>query len=412
MFRALRHSGFRKLWVAYSFVQLGHWMIIIGFQWALPHDSDDDALLLGALFFCTLMPYLLFSLPAGALADHRDRRRILIASQGITLCLAVATTTFAALDTLPVALVLIFGFVAGTAVTLVSPANQSLIASLVPRQDLANAIPLQSAGLNLVRTAAPLVGGPLLLLLGTTGLFAAYGIICIVVLVILFRLRVPPRVQQPVAEPLLLRIRAGIAHARERRPVIAGLGVVATAAVFCLAFQPQLPLIGARVSSDGDAAFLVLLVCGGFGALIGVLHVARRPVPRLAAITVELGGLGAVVVAMGAIRSYPVMCVLALLAGALSFSVMTSVNSLIQHSIDDRQRGRVMSLYFLCWGGLIPVGSLGLGGLTQAVGTTTAFAAFGGIAVTAAAVIGWRHRATPAPSAHRAEPIVDVVPSG
>jgi MFS family permease len=393
MFRALRHPAFRLLCASYLFINLGHWFATIGFQWLMPRDGDDDAMLLGLLYFCTFAPFLLFSLPAGALADSRDRRRILLASQTVALLLAVASTICAATGNLPVPLVLVFGVVSGCVVTLASPASQALTANTVPPDDLAGAISLQAVSLNLARIAGPMLAGPMLLAAGATGAFAFYSGTCLLVLALVSRVRVVPRPRTPNTEGVLARVTSGFRHARDRQPTMAALATVAVTSVFGCAFQSQLPLIGARISPDGDTAFLALLVCGGVGSLIGVMFVARqRPQARLTSAAVQLAVLGVTVILMGSVRSFPVMCVVAMAAGGLTFAVMTSVNVLIQDVIDDAWRGRVMSLYFICWGGLLPFGGLGIGLLIGAAGSPTAFAAFGAVAVVAAGVIGWRHR--------------------
>lgn len=398
MFAAFQHRSFRLLWISALAIQLGHWFATLTFQWVLPHSTDADGVLLGVLYFCTFTPFLLFSLPAGTLADSRDRRAILLISQTFAVILASTCLVLSIIGALPPAVVLLLGFCSGCIVVLVSPANQALTANVVPPEDLAGAISLQSVALNLARISGPMLAGPLLLLTGATGAFAVYTAISVVALILLSRIR-SVRPQRPSrAEGVIAQVHAGIEHAKARRPTVAVLGAVALASVFGSGFQAQLPVIGARISSDGDTAFLVLVLVSGIGALIGVLLVARmRHLPTLNEICIGLLGLGAVVAAMGSVRSYPVMVTMLIAAGILIFWVMTCANILIQDLVDDSRRGRVMSLYFLCWGGLLPFGGIGLGALMTTIGSPLAFAFFGAVAVLGGLIILARHRKPSAP---------------
>lgn len=382
MFTTFRYRPFRLLWTASLLMQVGHWFITITFQWVLPHSTDSDGMLLGLLYFCTFTPFLLFSLPSGALADNRDRRSILILSQTIAVALATVCLALSITDLMPPAVVLLLGFISGCIIILVSPANQALTANVVPPRQLANAISLQSVALNLARISGPMLAGPMLWFTGATGAFAVYAAAGVLALVMLSRIRVTRPLIPTTTEGIISRVRAGISHARSRRPTLTVLVAVAFASVFGSGFQAQLPVLGARISSDGDTAFLVLVGATGIGSLIGVILVTRRKrLPSLAAISAGLMGLGAIVVAMGSITSYGLMVAMLVATGILTFWVMTSANILIQAIIDDRQRGRVMSLYFLCWGGLLPFGGLGLGALMSLIGSPAAFAAVGAIAV-------------------------------
>lgn len=382
MFTTFRFQPFRLLWTASLLMQVGHWFITITFQWVLPHSTDDDGVLLGLLYFCTFTPFLLFSLPAGALADNRDRRSILLISQSIAVALSAVCLTLSIVDLMPPAVVFLLGFVSGCIIILISPANQALTANVVPPRDLANAISLQSVALNIARISGPMLAGPMLWLTGATGAFAVYAAAGILALVMLHRIRITHTPSPAPSEGIISRVRAGISHARSRRPTLVVLVAVAFASVFGSGFQAQLPVLGARVSSDGDTAFLVLVAATGMGSLIGVMLVARlKRLPDLVAISAGLVGLGAIVIAMGSVTSYGLMVALLIAAGILTFWVMTSANILIQAIVDDAQRGRVMSLYFLCWGGLLPFGGIGLGTLMSLIGSPLAFAAVGTVAV-------------------------------
>lgn len=396
MFGALGHRSFRFLWMSALIIQLGYWFTTIAFQWEVGHRTDNDPRWLGVLYFCTFMPYLLFSLPAGVLADSRDRRRLLLATQLVAFTLATVCTVLAALDAMPTPVVLVLAFLGGCVVATISPTNQALTANTVPAADLAAAIPLQSVALNLARICGPALAGPVLLFAGSTGAFAVYCVLCLAVLLLARQIRVPERELPVGTETVRRRVLAGIAHARSRPPALAALAIVAITSIFGCAFQSQLPLLGARVAADGDSAFLALVVVGGVGSLLGVVLVAgRRSRVTLVGCAWQLVALGLCVAGLGLIRSFVPMALLMVTVGALTFSIMTSINTLLQQLVDDVQRGRLMSLYFVCWGGLLPFGGLGIGSVIHALQEPAAFALFGGIAAVAGAVIATR--STPPP---------------
>lgn len=390
---AFAQRPFRLLWSASLLMQIGYWFLTITFQWALPHHSDDDAALLGLLYFCTFLPYLLFALPSGAAADKYDRRRLLIVTQAGATALGIACLTLSAAELLTPAVVLAAGFASGCVIVFVSPASQAFIANTVPADHLSAAISLQSVSLNVARITGPSIAG-ILLVSGTSAAFATYAAVSVLALTLLGLIRMPPRpVITTAAESLLLRVRAGMVHARERRPSVAVLSTVALASIFGSAYQSQLAILGSHVSSDGDTAFIVIVVTGGVGALIAVLLIARRN--RKPTLGTTVGGLlllGATEALMGIPDSYAPMLILITIAGGATFWTMTCSNIVLQHLVDDEQRGRVMSLYFLCWGGLLPFGGIGIGAGISAFGSPLGFGAFGLAALIGGIVVAILHR--------------------
>ncbi|WP_405097392.1 MFS transporter [Micromonospora sp. NBC_01412] len=385
MFRTLRHRPFRLLWTSALLIQLAHWLAVVAFQWEVANRTNNNALLLGILYFFTTAPFLLFSLPAGVLADTRDRRRLLLA----VLCCAVVLDSLcillAGLDAMPTIMVTALGFLAGCVVTVVSPTNQALIAGTVATADLASAIPLQAAGLNLARILGPAVAGPLLMLAGSTLAFTVCCLAAIAAVLLAWRLPAPPRPAfPPVRARMHRQVLAGIAHVRQRPPAAMALAITAITSIFGSSYQAQLPVVGARISDDGNTAFLVLATLGGIGSLFGIFSVARRRGRMsLPAAAKQLTALGIVVALVGMTTSAPLVALLIIAAGGLTLSIMTSISSLLQQVIDDTQRGRVMSLYILCWGGLLPFGGLAMGVLSQATDPGWSFAIFGGVTAVA-----------------------------
>lgn len=396
MFRALRHRPFRLLWIAVILGQLGYWVSSVAFQWEVASRTGHDALALGFLYFCSFTPYLILSLPAGMLADSLDRGRLLVAAQVAAAAIAVTATLLSALALMPIWAVMALSFLAGCVITVVSPTSHALIATVVPPEDLPNAVPLQSAGLNMARIAAPALVGPLLLVSGPTSALGGYVALSLAAWAVAERLRarMPPAPARAARRETIRRqLAAGLTHVRERPPALAALGVVAATSVFGSAYQAQLPLLAARVADGGEAAFSTLATLTGVGAMVGGLLVAWRGArrgthPRLRAPAAQLVLLGSIVAMLGVVPWFPLLAALMVLGGGLILSIMSSINTILQHLIDDAQRGRVLSLYFVCWGGLLPFGGLGLGGMVELLGAEWAFGGYGAVAVLCGLAVG------------------------
>jgi hypothetical protein len=239
----------------------------------------------------------------------------------------------------------------------------------------------------------PAIAGVLLAAFGAWSAFTGYLLTSVAAGVALLAVRVPAiEIEQDHAR-LLHRIRAGIRHARERRPALPALLLVAAVAFLGSSYVPLLAVYAFEVLDGGDAAFTLFFVISGVGALVGALSNGLRRQP--------LSVRGAMVLALvlgGALLVFAVSRDVALSAGALAvvaaanFAVMTALNVVIQSVVDESQRGRVMSLYIVAWGGLVPLGSLSVGAVAAVIGPTAALLGYGAalLAVTLGGLLWYR----------------------
>ncbi|MDT0527926.1 MFS transporter [Micromonospora sp. DSM 115977] len=375
MFSALRFRDFRFVLLTLVLSQAGYWGCNIAFQSVLT-EVDGTPATMGALFFCLLVPFTLFSIPAGVLADAFDRRRLQIGVLLATSALAgvCAATVAARVVDLPVLLVL--AFLAGTGISFLSPVTQALVANTVPAEALGNAVPIQAAGLNLARSIGPAVAGLILVAWGPLGTFVMYATLSLaaVAAAVAVRTRRVPPVTPVVRESLAVQVRAGIRHARERPPAALCLVIVGVNAFFGCTFTTQLAIRATSTSDHPDTVFPILVALTGLGSFLGVLVVARLS-GRVATVwhaAATLGLLAMSTALLGAATTVPVLAGAALLCGSFSIGAMVILQTVVQRVVDDAQRGRAMSLYFLGWGGM-PFGALLLGGLSTWFGSATAF---------------------------------------
>lgn len=385
----LRYAGYRRVLATSTLNQLGFWLTTIGFQWVLAIKTDNDPFTLGLLTFCMGVPFLVLSLPAGAFTDAHDRPRVVLGSQLVAALLGATTAVLVVRTETSVAVLLVVSFLCGCAVSVTNPGTQALVAETVPRAGLASAVTLQSAGLNLARILGPSLAGPVILLWGPQGAFVLYAIGALAAATLMLRVPRLHRVE-PVRHPggITASIRSGLAHVRARPPAGLALATVAITSMLGISYMSQLPALAGEVSSEPGQAFLVMIFVAGIGSIGGVAFVGyRRHRVSVATAAVELVLLGAAVALLGLAHSYAGILVILIAVGGLSFGVMTMLANVLQALVDDDQRGRVMSLYFICWGGLLPFGALALGALSHAVGHTVAFATAGLLATAAGVVV-------------------------
>jgi predicted MFS family arabinose efflux permease len=376
----LRHRDYALLLTIFLITQTGFWLSTVALQWQTARLTDSDPFLLGLLYFCNLVPLLLLSPVGGTLADRFDRRRLVIAGQLATAALAGALV--GGLGTVGPSLPLLFGFAVGigTTMAMMAPANSALMVNAVPLKDLRSAISLQAATMNVARMIGPAIAGMLLAAFGAWSAFTGYLLTSVAAGVALLAVRVPAIEIEQDHSRLLHRIRAGVRHARERQPALPALLLVAAVAFLGSSYVPLLAVYAFEVLEGGDAAFTLFFVISGVGALVGALSNGLRRQP--------LSVRGAMVLALvlgGALIVFALSRDVALSAGALAvvaaanFAVMTALNVVVQSVVDESQRGRVMSLYIVAWGGLVPLGSLSVGAVAAAIGPTAALLAYGAV---------------------------------
>lgn len=378
--RALRRTAFRKVWGVTASFQVGYWFYAISLQWLVAKQTDNDAAILGVLYFVMLSPMLLGSVHTGVILDRFDVRTTFIWTQVIVVVLAAVTVLGISTGHASTGFLIACSFVMGVGVTVANPAAATLGAFSVTSEELASAVPLQGLAMNAARTVAPAACGLVIAWVGPIPAVALSGVGNAVALILLLLLRLPERRVTIATGPR--SIRAGIAHARSRPPTLLLIGFVGMLIIFGVSYLAQLPVI-ATLSSGSSEAFITLTTLGGLGSFCGVLWLTLRSsrIPHLHVAFVSCIVLGAAVMTLGLGRVMAVAFIAVFIAGASQFIAITIAQHAVQVAVDDEFRGRVMSLFSLAWGGMMPVGGLTLGLLIALVGTTAGTVASGLITV-------------------------------
>ncbi len=385
---ALTHRNFRLLWLGALTSSIGTWMQKVAQAWLIvTMTGASSAFYLGLDSFAGEVPILLFTLIGGVVADRRDRRHMMLISQATQMCVAMMLAVLVFTGLIQIWMVLTLSFVAGCAQAFGGPAYQSLIPTLVGKEDLPNAVALNSIQFNLARVIGPIVAGVTLASLGMVACFGLNSISFLFVIAAILALRdihVPPAATVSIVD----QMKDGLNYVRNSRNLkaITLLGFIG--AFLGLPLLTFLPVITRDVFQQDVGFYSRLMTFSGAGAVTGALIVAyigkHRHIGRLLLIFLALFG---VAMASFSLSRIPALSAAILfVAGALlvmSFSLTTSLAQLLAPA---ELRGRVVSIYMLAFRGGSPLGGLASGWLVTQVGSAPAVLMVNGLALTAIAV--------------------------
>jgi len=338
-------------------------MQILAQSW-LVYNISGSAFLLGLDNFLAQLPIVLFSLIGGVIADRLDRRHVLLGSQYVQMICSFLLTLLIALNFIRVWHILALSFVVGCAQAFGGPAYSALVPMLVEKEDLPNAIALNSIQFNLARVIGPVLGGLALVRLGAAWCFALNGISFIAVIISLLLLTIH-FVPQKTGESILTGVRQGLAFVRNQGAMVGLIGLAFCMTALAMPMIAFLPVFAKNVLHSGPGAYSILLACSGVGSVLGALVVAALgniQKKGLAALLMLLL-LGSGIVAFSLSRSMLLSCVVLLISGAALIGVFSMISSLVQLITANEMRGRVMSVYNMAFRGGMPLGSLTTGWL-------------------------------------------------
>jgi MFS family permease len=358
---AFRHRTFRRVFYGSFLSNVGTWMqnVVLG---ALAYDLTGSATVVGVLLFAQLGPLLLLSVVAGALADSVDRRRLLVTVAAVQLVLSFVLAAVAAPDDPDLVVLIGVTFALGIAQALFNPTYSALIPQLVDREDLPGAISLHSAQMNGSRVIGPVIGAVLDAAVGAPAVFAVNGLSYLFVIGSLLTVRLPPPVPSPGHDRGLRRLGAGFLVARRNVVVRRCLVTVFVFSLVALTFVGQFPVVAERNLGidERSTAYGMLYACFGAGAVVGALSIgtvfAKRSKPRIvrAALVAYSVSLTVFALLRDPAPAYPVVVVV----GLTYFAFITSLSTVLQENVADHERGRVMALWIMGFGGTVPVGNL------------------------------------------------------
>ncbi len=358
VFKAFTYRDFSLLWAGAFTSSVGTWMQAVAQSWLVLTISGKASYLAWAAVLQD-SPFLVFSLFGGVLADRIDRRRILLLSQVVQLSSAFLLAGLVYTNRIEVWMILVLSFVVGLAMSFGGPAYQALVPTLVDKEDLPNAVALNSIQFNLARVIGPVLAGAAFYKLGAAACFGLNGLSFFAVIVALLALRRGAPTGTATGS-VLENLRAGLkatADARSLRGLI-GLAFVGSLCAFPL--LTFLPVFAKDVFAGDVKVFATFLAVFGLGAVCGAIgaagfgHVRRR---GAVAVVMQMT-FGALLIGFALSRAKWLSFGLLFLAGAALMIVFAMFMTLVQTSVDDRMRGRVVSVYSLAFRGAMPLGNV------------------------------------------------------
>lgn len=368
----------------------GQWIQQVTLGWLL-YDLTGNSMLLGALNGLRALPFLITGPMAGVAADRMDRRRLLLQTQSVLIITAVLMGALVASSFFRVWHIFLFTLITGVAWTITEPVRMSMIPSVVPKEDLANAVALNSGGFNLMKVIGPALGGALIAWLGPADNFFLQAIAYSGVLAMIYWMHIPPHRAEAKRGSAFANLKEGFAYVWSTPAVLALMTLAYVPRVFAVPYQTLMPVFQKDVLQVGPEGLGLLMAAPGIGAVIAVLAMASlgNRIKRQGLLLVgSIIVLGLFLILFSQITWFPLALASLVLVGIFQMFFLASTATLLQMIVPDELRGRVLSLYMLDRG-FMPLGALFAGTTAHFVGAPLTVAAMGVIVILLTLIVAW-----------------------
>lgn len=389
--RSFRHRNYQILFPANAVSNIGAWAQRIAQDW-LVLELTNSGTYLGLVTALQFAPVLLFSLHGGALADHFNKRRVLIATNIAGGISSAVLGILVMIGVVALWHVFLLAFTLGISTAIDGPVRQSFTNEVVGPEDLPNAVSLNSANFNAGRLIGPAVSGFLIAAFGTgpSFLFNAFSYLFVILALIQLNEKAFFTTEKSTS---MTNVREGIAYVRARPDLFVVMSIVFFIATFGLNFQIFNALMATKVFGKGPASYGLLGTFIAIGSLSGALISARLEGFRKTLFVVRAGIVfSVVVIILSFMPTYLAYAVWLPVCGLAALTTLITANSIVQVSTDPAIRGRVMGLYLLIFMGGTPFGSPLIGVMSELIGTRETIAACGAISLTATTIIYSKYR--------------------
>ena len=390
-FGALAHRNFRLFFLGQGISLIGTWMQNIAQGW-LVLELTNSPFYVGLVSALGSLGVLLLTLYAGVVVDRINKHRLVILTQSLSMLPAFALAPLVWTRTVTVWHVAALAAFLGVVNAFDIPARQAFIVDLVGKDDLINAIALNSSAFNAARVVGPAVAGVLIGALGVGACFFLNGVSYLAVIAGLLAMRLPPHAQTPGTGSAWTGLSEALAFIRGDPPVLALVVLVALFSIFGFPYFVIMPVFARDVLHRGAAGYGLMMTAVGVGALSGALAVAAfdRRIRKGPTLLAAGGTFGLLLIAFALSQTYVLSVALLALTGATMIVNNALTNATIQTIVPDALRGRVMGFYAFVFVGLAPLGSLQMGALAERIGPSAAVALGGAATALAVAGAAWR----------------------
>jgi MFS family permease len=394
---------------------IGTWMQTIAQQW-LVYRLTGSATMLGLVSLVPLLPLLPLSIWAGSLADRWPKRNIMLATQTVMMVQAFLLTALVWTNVVDVWHVMVLALILGAANAMDTPARQAFVVEMVDdRADLTNAIGLNSTIFNAGRAIGPAIAGAAVATTGEGGAFLINGLTFLAVIGALLMMRLPPKPRPAASDNVAAHMKEGLRYVLSNQQVLVLMSMVAVSAFLSMPYSTLLPVFAKNILNE-SARPILYAICGGPGALIscqspdaltygllmaatglgavmGALFVASLPAGARRGRWLMLGNLlfPTTLIAMAFSRSFVLTCLLLLGAGVSFVAQNALANTLIQITVSDQFRGRVMSVYSLSFQGMMRLGGMQAGFLGDLLGAPLSVGLGAAVCLLYGVVVAWRY---------------------
>jgi MFS family permease len=390
--RALRHRDFRLFWIGNFLSNIGTWMQNVAQGW-LVLQLTNSAFWLGVVGFAASVPILLFALIGGVIADHVNKRKLLMVTQSAMMIFAFIMAALAYFKVITVHEIILLALGTGIAMSLNTPSYQALMPQLIPREDLTNAIAINSAQFNMSRVLGPTLGGFAMALVGVAGNFFLNGLSFLAVLLALTRINyVEPTVHQEGR--LWEKMKQGFAYVFQHAAMSSLVLLVAIGSFLAIPYLTFVPYFARDVLGSDESGLGILMACSGAGAFLGAINIAYLTLIRRRGFFVvrASAGLFVSIIAFTFSRNFYLSGFFLTLAGYCMIISVATINSSLQHLAENQMRGRVMSIYSTAFLGLPPIGCLIAGSLARVISVPHVIAGMSTLALLGSLGVYWKQQ--------------------
>ena len=386
--RALNHRDFRLFFGGQLISLIGTWMQNVAQAW-LVLLLTNSPFKLGLISALQTAPMLCFAFVAGAIADRLPKRRVLLGTQTALMCQAFILAVLVWAGVVQYWHVALLATAYGLAFTLDMPTRQSFIVEMASKEDLPNAIALNSSMVSGARIIGPAIAGLLVDRYGPAPALGLNGLSFVAVILALAAMRAEGRPAPAEGNSVGADILAGLRYAIQTPLVALPLSLLLIMGLCVMNHNVLVPLLARDALHEGAHGFGLLMAALGAGAIVGAASMATllKGRPPLALLFGTSGGAAGFTLALAGIRTFTVAVVAVGMVGLAQMVFVAACNTTLQLVVPDRMRGRIMSVYAFVFVGITPFGSLFVGTAADAFGVSAAYALAGGLALAAIAVL-------------------------
>jgi MFS transporter, DHA1 family, staphyloferrin A biosynthesis exporter len=380
-FSALRYRNYRLFWFGNAISFIGDWLDQIALNW-LVISTTNDPVMLGLVNLGRGLPIMLFALFGGVVADRVNRRTMLICTQFLAMMVAIGLACTVAFFDASIWLIMVLATCRGLIVAFNLPARHSLVYQLVPREALASAVSINSITLNMAKIIGPLASAAIISTLGITACFIANALSFTAVMVMLLQLDLPDQKVERKAESLLASLIGGFTYMKGEPVLLMLVAVALVPTFFCQPYIQFLAVFSAQVFDAGAGGLGFMTALAAAGSICGGLLASRlqRDARRGSTMLIFMGCFGLALILFSAAPNIYWAIPVLFAAGAMHIAYNSSNNTILQLTVDDAYRGRVLSSLFMTRG-LMPLGTAAMALLSAPAGPRLAMGMMASVVV-------------------------------